>query len=162
MPARFVVTHHLARADHYDLRLEIGGLLVSWAVPRGPSVDPAARRLAIRTEDHGLEHLEPEGVFGSSVVLLWDRGTFLNRSHHGPRDVDPATALDRGRLRVDLRGDKLRGEFSLVRTDRTGREMWLLMKRTDDEAMPGRDIVADEPLSVATGRSIDEIRAAGP
>jgi DNA ligase D-like protein (predicted 3'-phosphoesterase) len=154
---RFVVQHHLATADHYDVRLEIDGVLVSWAVPKGPSTDPAVRRLAIRTGDHDLAHAEVEGAFGRSTVLVWDQGTFRNLSHRGVEPIDAGAGLARGQLSVWLEGHKLRGGYSLIRTDRTVRETWLLIKKADEEADPGRDPVADAPDSVLSGRTMAEI-----
>ena len=161
IPARWVVTHHLATADHYDLRLEIAGTLVSWAVPKGPSLDPAVRRMAIRTDDHGMEHLLTEGAFGTHVVQQWDTGTYVNRSHSGPTAVTAEAALARGHLSVWLEGKKLRGGFTLLRTDRSAREMWLLIKKADEHAEPGVEIVALAPASVLTGRTIEQIAAEG-
>ena len=162
----YVVQHHLATADHYDLRLEIAGVWVSWAVPRGPSLDPQAHRLALRTDDHTREQSEYEGRLGDrrsgGVVQLWDRGTFRNTSHVGVRRVDAATGLSRGRLSFVLDGVKLHGGFALIRTrDYGARESWLLTKKADDAADPGHSPVELEPLSVLTGRSLAEIDDAG-
>jgi DNA ligase D-like protein (predicted 3'-phosphoesterase) len=163
---RFVVQHHIATADHYDLRLEIGGVLVSWAVPKGPSLDPADRRLAMRTEDHGMEHETFEGRLGDrrngGVVQVWDRGTYRNTSHVGARQVDAATGLDRGHLSFWLDGQKLQGGFSLIRTrDFGGRETWLLKKKADEEARPGHRPTTTELESVLSGKTIEQIDAEG-
>ena len=157
----FVVQHHLATADHYDFRLEIDGVLVSWAVPRGPSTDPSVRRLAIRTDDHDLGHAEVEGAFGRSVVQVWDRGRYRNLSHRAGHPIDTGEALARGHLSVWLDGHKLRGGHTLIRTDRAGRETWLLIKKADEEADPLRNPVADEPASVLSGRTVAQIAADG-
>jgi DNA ligase D-like protein (predicted 3'-phosphoesterase) len=154
---QFVVQHHLATADHYDFRLEIDNVLVSWAVPKGPSTDPSVRRLAIRSDDHDLAHASVEGTNGRSTVLVWDRGTFRNLSHVGADGIGAGAALARGHLTVWLDGQKLRGGYSLIRTDRRGRETWLLIKKSDEEADPLRDPVASEPESVLSGRTLAEI-----
>ncbi|MBX6750907.1 MAG: ATP-dependent DNA ligase, partial [Micromonosporaceae bacterium] len=120
-PRRFVVQRHRARRLHYDFRLEINGVLVSWAVPKGPTLDPKARRIAIPTEDHPLEYYDFEGVipageYGGGDVIVWDNGTWE------PADgQDPARALAEGELHFDVTGHKLRGRFVLVRTDGGGR-----------------------------------------
>lgn len=163
---RFVISHHLATADHYDFRLEIDGVLVSWAVPKGPSLNPDEHRLAIRTDDHGMEHLEFEGRLGArrsgGVVQVWDRGTFRNTSHVGRRSVDAATGLARGRLSFWLDGQKVRGGFSLVRTRDYGeRESWLLTKKTDETADRQANLLTARPESVLTGRTLEDIDAAG-
>jgi bifunctional non-homologous end joining protein LigD len=158
---RFVVQRHRATSLHYDVRLEIGGVLVSWAVPRGPSLDPSDRRLAVRVEDHPLEYFDFEGVipraeYGAGDVIVWDWGRWT-----ADRSVaDAAAALDRGELKVDLEGEKLHGEFVLVRADfgRDRREKWLLIHRRDDDAVPGWD-TEDHPESVKTGRTNDEVAA---
>lgn len=158
MPA-FVIQHHLATADHYDVRLEIGGVLVSWAVPKGPSTHPSVRRLAVRTDDHDLAYASVEGVFGTNVVLVWDRGTYRNTSHDGPHPVGAGAGLARGHLSFWLEGAKLHGGYSLIRTDRLKRETWLLIKKADDAADPGYDPVRAEPRSVLSGRSLEELAA---
>ena len=156
---RFVVQKHAARNLHYDFRLELSGVLLSWSVPKGPSLEPGARRLAVRTEDHPLEYADfegviPKGEYGGGTVLLWDRGTWL------PED-DAQRALARGRLTFELRGEKLRGRFHLVRTRLDGgkRENWLLFKGRDDQADAGGDVL-EQAQSVASGRSLEQIAAA--
>lgn len=156
---RFVVQHHRARRAHYDLRLEIDGVLVSWAVPRGPTLDPSVRRLAVRTEDHPVEYLDFEGViprgeYGAGDMIVWDQGHYSLT-----RGDDAASALDAGELHVELRGEKLAGRFALVRTGRSSRdgEQWLLIHGSDDHAVDGWD-AEDHPLSVLTGRTNDEVR----
>jgi bifunctional non-homologous end joining protein LigD len=161
-PLRFVVQKHAARRLHYDFRLEINGVLKSWAIPRGPSLDPAEKRLAVHVEDHPLDYGEfegviPEGEYGAGTVLLWDRGTWV------PLDPDPEAAYDKGLLRFTLHGEKLHGNWALVRMGGKAagkrRENWLLIKERDEAAVPqsGDAVVADNPLSVATGRSLDAI-----
>src|SRR5262245_52055928 len=136
----FVVQKHDARRLHYDFRLELGGVLLSWAVPKGPSLDPQAKRLAMQTEDHPIDYGDfegviPEGEYGGGTVLLWDRGTWKPES-------DPQQMYERGRLNFELEGQKLRGGFHLVRTaskDKAGQRSWLLFKSKDAAARPGSD-----------------------
>ena len=141
----FVVQEHQATAHHYDFRLEVDGVMRSWAVPKGPSLDPAAKRLAVEVEDHALSHND----FESSSVIVWDRGTY----EQGGRVAWPE-ALERGHAVFVLHGEKLRGGFALQRTSRGAKPQWLLIKRRDDEARPGSDIVAERPESVITGRPL--------
>ena len=162
----FVIQHHIATADHYDFRLEIDGVLVSWAVPKGPSLDPDDRRLALRTDDHAMEHETFEGRLGDrrngGVVQVWDRGTYRNTSHVGTRPVDAATGLERGRLSFWLDGEKLRGGFSLIRTRDYGeRESWLLTKKADETADARRRPTSTQTGSVLSGRTIEQIDAEG-
>jgi DNA ligase D-like protein (predicted 3'-phosphoesterase) len=147
----FVVQEHQATAHHYDLRLEVDGVMRSWAVPKGPSLDPAAKRLAVQVEDHGLGHNDFEGPAGDGAVIVWDRGSY----EQGGRVAWPE-ALDRGHAVFVLHGEKLRGGFALQRTRPGAKPQWLLIKRRDDEARPGSDIVAEHPESVLTGRTLDD------
>ncbi len=162
-PLAFVVHQHRARRLHYDFRLELDGVLKSWAVPKGPSLDPADKRLAVRVEDHPLAYGDfegaiPEGEYGGGTVMLWDRGTWM------PADLDPAAAYEKGALKFRLDGEKLHGTWLLVRMggkagDRR-RENWLLIKERDAAAAPGgAAVTAQNPASVTTGRSLDEIAA---
>ena len=144
----FVVQEHQATAHHYDLRLEVDGVMRSWAVPKGPSLDPAAKRLAVQVEDHGLDHNDFEGTLGEGGVIVWDRGTY----EQGGRVAWPE-ALERGHAVFVLHGEKLRGGFALQRTRPGAKPQWLLIKRRDDEARPGSDIVAERPESVVSGRT---------
>jgi DNA ligase D-like protein (predicted 3'-phosphoesterase) len=157
---RFVIQHHLATADHYDVRLEIDGVLVSWAVPKGPSTDPKVRRLAKRVGDHDLDHAGYEGVLGprrgGGVVQVWDHGTFRNVSREGATDLDAGAALARGHLSFVLNGEKLRGGYSLIRT-RGSRDDWLLIKKNDADADAAQDPMLTRAESVLTGRTMDEI-----
>ena len=148
----FVVQEHQATAHHYDLRLEVGGVMRSWAVPKGPSLDPAAKRLAVQVEDHGLAHNDFEGALGGGGVIVWDRGTY----EQGGRVAWPE-ALDRGHAVFVLHGEKLRGGFALQRTRPAAKPQWLLIKRRDDEARPGSDIVAERPESVISGRTLAQL-----
>jgi DNA ligase D-like protein (predicted 3'-phosphoesterase) len=149
----FVVQEHRATAHHFDLRLEVDGVMRSWAVPKGPSLDPAVKRMAIEVEDHSLEHNDFEGKLGDGGVIVWDRGTY----EQGGRVPWPE-ALERGHAVFVLHGEKLRGGFALQRTRGRGggKPQWLLVKRRDDEARPGSDVTAEQPQSVVSGRTLDE------
>ena len=160
----FVVQKHAASHLHFDLRLELDGVMKSWAVPKGPSMDPGVKRLAMQVEDHPIEYNEfegtiPRGEYGGGTVMLWDRGTY----RYGGDDPDPIEGLRRGLAKGDfkfiLEGKRLRGSWVLVRTRRGDprKPQWLLIKHRDDEAHEGADIVAEETTSVATGRTMDEI-----
>jgi DNA ligase D-like protein (predicted 3'-phosphoesterase) len=148
----FVVQEHQATAHHYDLRLEVDGVMKSWAVPKGPSLDPAAKRLAVQVEDHGLGHNDFEGTLGDGGVIVWDRGTY----EQGGRVPWPE-AVDRGHAVFVLHGEKLRGGFALQRTRPGAKPQWLLIKRKDDEARPGSDVVVERPESVLSGRTLSEL-----
>jgi len=148
----FVVQEHQATAHHYDLRLEVDGVMRSWAVPKGPSLDPATKRLAVQVEDHGLAHNDFEGTLGDGGVIVWDRGTY----EQGGRVAWPE-ALDRGHAVFVLHGEKLRGGFALQRTRPGAKPQWLLIKRRDDDARPGSDVVTDCPESVISGRTLGEL-----
>jgi bifunctional non-homologous end joining protein LigD len=161
---RFVVQRHRATRLHYDFRLEIDGVLMSWAVPKGPSLDPSQRRMAIHVEDHPLDYFDfegtiPKGEYGGGDVIVWDWGTWE------PEETDdPGKAVRDGELKFRLNGQKLRGRFTLVRTGggRPGwdsdKEQWLLLHKKDDDAVPGWDI-DDHPASVKSGRTNDEVLA---
>jgi bifunctional non-homologous end joining protein LigD len=157
---RFVVQKHAARRLHYDVRLEIDGVLVSWAVPRGPSLDPADKRLAVHVEDHPLDYADFEGVipagnYGAGSVIVWDRGRYTA--------VEPMDgAIERGKLLFDLHGHKLRGRFTLVRSGKKGGpgNEWLLIKKPDGFADPGGRNPLDE-RSVLSGLEVDELATAG-
>ena len=162
----FVVQKHAARALHYDLRLEMEGVLKSWAVPRGPSLNPATKRLAVRVEDHPLayqdfEGLIPEDNYGAGSVIVWDRGLY---QHPAARDRETSEkllldGLKKGELKFVLAGKKLRGEFALVRT-RKDEKSWLLLKKKDSYATTG-DILK-ENRSVVSHKTLEEISAANP
>lgn len=160
----FVIQKHAARRLHYDFRLELDGVLKSWAVPKGPSLDPGEKRLAVHVEDHpldygGFEGVIPEGEYGGGTVLLWDRGTWE------PLNSDPEAAYRKGSLKFTLHGEKLHGNWVLVRMGGKAanerHENWLLIKERDEAAVPhsADAVVADNPLSVASGRSMDAIAA---
>jgi DNA ligase D-like protein (predicted 3'-phosphoesterase) len=148
----FVVQEHAATAHHFDLRLEVDGAMRSWAVPKGPSLDPAVKRLAVQVEDHSISHNSFEGAIGGGRVIVWDRGTY----EQGGRVPWPE-ALERGHAVFVLHGEKLRGGFALQRTRPGEKPQWLLIKRRDEEARPGSDLVAEEPRSVLSGKTLDEL-----
>jgi DNA ligase D-like protein (predicted 3'-phosphoesterase) len=149
----FVVQEHAATARHFDLRLEVDGVMRSWAVPKGPSLDPAVKRFAIEVEDHAISHNEFEGPLGDGGVIVWDRGSY----EQGGRVAWPE-ALERGHAVFVLHGEKLRGGFALQRTRGSGEKaQWLLIKRRDDEAHSGFDVVAEQPRSVVSGETLDEL-----
>jgi DNA ligase D-like protein (predicted 3'-phosphoesterase) len=148
----FVVQQHAATALHYDFRLEVDGVMRSWAVPKGPSLDPAVKRFAVQVEDHGMAHNEFEGRTGSGGVIVWDRGSY----EQGGRVPWP-DALERGHAVFVLHGEKLRGGFALQRTRGGAKPQWLLIKRRDDEARPGSDVAAERPESVVSGRTLAEL-----
>jgi DNA ligase D-like protein (predicted 3'-phosphoesterase) len=150
----FVVQEHQASTHHFDLRLEVDGVMRSWALPRGPSLDPAAKRLAVEVADHDVEHNTFEGPLGEGHTIVWDRGTY----EQGGRVPWPE-ALERGHAVFVLHGEKLRGGYALQRTGRGGaKPQWLLIKRRDDHARPGSDIVAEQPRSVLSNSTLDDVR----
>jgi DNA ligase D-like protein (predicted 3'-phosphoesterase) len=158
-----VVQQHDASTEHYDFRLEADGVLKSWAVPKGPSLDPRDKRLAVATEDHPLEYAGFEGViapgaYGAGPVIVWDRGYYVNRSHDdGGEPVPAGAAIERGHITFELHGRKLRGRFSLTRMRRRGKGQWLLVKSGDEFADRRRDPVRSQPESVKSGKRIGEL-----
>jgi DNA ligase D-like protein (predicted 3'-phosphoesterase) len=151
----FVVQEHQATAHHFDFRLEVDGVMRSWAVPKGPSLDPAVKRFAIEVEDHSLEHNDFEGRTDRGGVIIWDRGSY----EQGGRVPWPQ-ALERGHAVFVLHGDKLRGGYALQRTRGGEKPQWLLVKRRDEYARPGADIEAERPESVESGRTLDDLLGA--
>jgi len=159
----FVVQHHDARRLHYDVRLEVDGVLKSWAVPRGPSLDPVVKRLAVPTDDHAMEYAEYEGVpadsrYGSGAVIVWDAGIYRNltRNRRG-EEIPPAAAIERGHLKVWLHGIKLVGGWAFTRTSPGGD--WLMVKVRDSAADASLDLTVSEPRSVLSGLTIQELAA---
>ncbi|HEY6177842.1 MAG TPA: non-homologous end-joining DNA ligase [Kofleriaceae bacterium] len=156
---RFVIQQHAARRMHYDFRLELDGVLLSWSVPKGPSLSTKERRLAVRTEDHPLDYADFEGVippgeYGGGTVVVWDRGSWAPEGN-------AREAINKGKLSFALHGEKLRGRWHLVRTRGDGKaENWLLFKGRDEAASDEIDITADKPASVVSGRTVDEVAAA--
>jgi bifunctional non-homologous end joining protein LigD len=160
---RYVIQKHAASHLHFDLRLELGGVMKSWAVPKGPSLDPSVKRLAMEVEDHPIEYNAFEGTipddeYGGGTVMLWDVGTYRPEDP-GSRDPEEAVraGYEKGDLKIVFDGARLRGAFVLVRMRRPGRPQWLLIKHRDEHATSGVDIVEAADTSVATGRSMEEI-----
>jgi bifunctional non-homologous end joining protein LigD len=158
----FVIQKHAASHLHYDFRLELDGVMKSWAVPKGPSLDPTVRRLAMEVEDHPIsyntfEGTIPKGEYGGGTVMLWDRGTYEAEDGGGAESL--RRGYEKGELRFQMHGERLQGGFVLARLRRPGRPQWLLIKRRDDHADPDRDITAEETTSVVTDRSMEEIAA---
>lgn len=161
----FVIQQHAARAMHYDTRLSIDGVLVSWTVPKGPSIDPKVKRLAVMTEDHPLEYatfegIIPRGQYGAGPVIVWDRGTYKNIREKDGKPVSMKQCLKDGRIEIFLRGKKLEGGFALIRTGSAAdqKSRWLLIKMKDEYADARRNPVASEPESVKTGVTIQELK----
>lgn len=158
----FVIQKHDASTLHYDFRLEVDGVLKSWAVPKGPSTDPSEKRLALPTEDHPPEYADFEGViprdeYGGGTVIVWDRGTYENITEK-EGEIRPASeALEAGHFLVWLKGEKIRGGYALQRTGEGGDVRWLLVKMDDGEADARRNPVSTEPESVISGRTIEEV-----
>lgn len=154
----FVIQKHAARRLHYDFRLELDGVLLSWAVPKGPSLDPGTRRLAMRTEDHPLDYAEfegiiPKGEYGGGTVIVWDRGRWSPLG-------DPHEGMRRGRLTFELDGEKLHGVWHLVKTGGEDKS-WLLIKSSrDDAADRQHEIVEEAPASVISGRTLEQVEEA--
>lgn len=156
-PPRFVIQKHDASRLHYDFRLEVDGVLKSWAVPKGPSLDPREKRLAVEVEDHQLSYYDFEGVieegYGAGTVLVWDMGTYRNLDDDGTM----AEALEKGHARFWLDGEKLRGGFTLQRTRDGDKPQWLLIKRRDAEADARRNPESTQPESVLSGRTVEQV-----
>ncbi len=162
----FVVQKHAARRLHYDFRLEIGGTLKSWAIPKGPSTNPKEKRLAVPTEDHPLEYADFEGIippgeYGAGTVLVWDIGTFRNITEKKGQAIPLEQALAHGHLTLWLEGHKLRGAYALTRFKTGKDESWLLVKKDDAYAQEDQDILEARPESVLSGRTLEEVKASG-
>jgi DNA ligase D-like protein (predicted 3'-phosphoesterase) len=157
---KFVIQKHAARALHYDFRLEVDGVLKSWAVPKGPSLNPKDKRLAIMTTDHALSyaHFEgviPKGEYGAGVVMIWDKGTYKNIKTKNEKQVSMKKCIKNGQIEVFLEGKKLKGGYSLIRMQE---DNWLLIKMRDEYADARKNPVKSELRSAETGRTLNEIK----
>jgi DNA ligase D-like protein (predicted 3'-phosphoesterase) len=165
--SRFVVQRHDASTLHFDVRLEVGGVLVSWSVPIGPSTDPRDKRLAVRTEDHPLDYADfegriPAGEYGGGSVVIWDTGAFENITQRRGTRIGAADALAHGHLVVRLQGDRLSDGYALTRfRTRESRENWLLVKENDEAADRHGKPARTPPESVVSGRSNAEVAEDG-
>jgi bifunctional non-homologous end joining protein LigD len=160
----FVLQKHAASHLHFDLRLEVDGVMKSWAVPKGPSLDPAVKRLAMEVEDHPMEYNTfegtiPQGQYGGGTVMLWDRGHYTaDKAVAGDHEQAMRKGYEKGKIDFSFHGKRVRGSFALVRTQQRGsKPQWLLIKHRDEYATPGSDVVAENMTSVTTGRTMEEI-----
>jgi bifunctional non-homologous end joining protein LigD len=161
----FVVQKHAARSLHYDFRLEVDGALASWAVPKGPSYDPKAKRLAVHVEDHPLDYQDfegkiPGGEYGGGAVIVWDSGTYRNLTEDRGKATAMRKAIERGHFSVWLDGTKLNGGWAFTRASKPDdrQDGWIMVKRKDEFANPGLDIAKTRPESTKTGRKIEELK----
>ena len=157
---RFVIQKHRARRLHYDLRLEMEGVLRSWAVPKGPSLNPSQKRLAVQVEDHPLEYgdfegIIPQGEYGAGKVIVWDRGTYECLGD----EVDPVQAWKKGKLDLRLHGQKLKGMWLLIKLKADQKSEWLFFKKSDEHADSQTEIIREAPESVLSGLEVDEVEA---
>jgi bifunctional non-homologous end joining protein LigD len=164
---RFVIQKHAASHLHFDFRIELDGVMKSWAVPKGPSYDPSIRRLAMEVEDHPIEYNSfegtiPQGQYGGGTVMIWDRGVYGPESGGGEDEL--RAGYERGDLKIVMEGTRMLGGWVLVRTrrDPRGRAQWLLIKHRDAFAKQGFDIVADANSSIVSGRTMEEIARRAP
>jgi len=162
----FVIQKHQATTLHYDFRIEVDGVLKSWAVPKGPSTDPSVKRLAVPTEDHPLGYADFEGVipedeYGGGTVMVWDRGTYrsLKEEEEGEEAKSIEQQLKEGHVTIWLEGEKISGGYALIRTGEGDKARWLLIKMDDEKADARRNPTSTETKSVKTERSLDEIRS---
>ncbi len=159
---RFVVQKHDATTLHYDFRLQAGGVLKSWAIPKGPSLKPKDKRLAMPTEDHPVDYADfegviPEGEYGAGPVIVWDRGTYRNLSGKDGRKITVERAIEAGHLKVWLQGEKLVGGFALTRAGGGKRARWFLVKMNDEWSDGRRNPVSTEQRSVQSGKTIEQL-----
>ena len=156
----FVVQKHDASHLHYDLRLEVDGVLKSWAVPKGPSLNPETKRLAAMTEDHPIDYAEFEGVipegYGAGTVMVWDKGTYVNESEKDGKEISTKDALEKGHISFTLQGKKMKGGWSLIHMKNRGKN-WLLIKK-DDEYADKRKKIINEDKSAKSGRTLAQIK----
>jgi len=158
----FVIQKHDASRLHYDFRIEVDGVLKSWAVPKGPSTDPREKRLALPTEDHPLDYADFEGVipedqYGGGTVLVWDTGPYDNLTEKDGKTLPAGKAIEQGHILMRLHGKKLKGGYALQRTGKGKSARWLLVKTKDDAADARRNPVSTEPKSVLSGRTLSQI-----
>ncbi|MDF1520632.1 MAG: DNA polymerase ligase N-terminal domain-containing protein [Brevefilum sp.] len=163
----FVVQKHQASSLHYDFRIEVDGVLKSWAVPKGPSTDPSVKRLAVPTEDHPLGYADfegviPEGEYGGGTMIIWDRGTYRNLKEADDNGEVPSLAvqIEGGHVTIWLAGQKLQGGYALIRTGKVEKARWLLIKMDDEGADARRNPTSTEPNSVKSGLNLEEMREA--
>ncbi len=157
---RFVIQKHDASRLHYDFRLEVNGVLKSWAIPKGPSMDPRQKRLAVPTEDHPIDYIDfegiiPKGNYGAGTVIVWDTGTYQNLKKNIPMDK----AIEEGHVDIQLEGEKLKGGYALIQTGKGNKKFWLLFKKKDEYANSKSDALIDKPESVLSGRTIDDLQS---
>lgn len=162
----FVIQKHDARRLHYDLRIEVNGVLKSWAVPKGPSTDPAEKRLAVATDDHPMEYAEfegsiPKGEYGAGEMIVWDTGHYRNITEKNGKSIAVEDAIEHGHLAIWLEGQKLKGGYALSRFRQEKREQWLLVKMKDKEADPDGDLLVTQPESVISGLTVKDLRETG-
>ena len=159
----FVIQKHHASTLHYDFRLQIGDILKSWVIPKGPSLDPHMKRLAILTEDHALgfadfEGTIPAGEYGAGKVIVWDRGSYENCTVQNDKPISIEEAIENGEITIFLQGEKLKGKFSLVLMKKQDEpKNWLLIKHDDPYAKDQFDPVVELPNSIISNKSVDEI-----
>jgi len=160
----FVIQKHNASHLHYDFRLEINGVLKSWSVPKGPSLNPKDKRLAVPTEDHPMSYARFEGVipkgnYGAGEVIVWDTGTYRNTTERNGEPISVDRAAERGHITFELNGEKLRGGYALTRFRSGDEEAWLLVKKDDEYANPECNITEEKPASAISGRTIEDLRS---
>jgi len=158
---RFVVQKHNASRLHYDFRMEVNGVLKSWAIPKGPSIDYTQRRLAIPTEDHPIDYIDfegtiPPGNYGAGTVIVWDTGFYRNLKEKDGQEIPMEKTIEEGHVEFYLDGEKLKGAYALIHTGRAGRKFWLFFKMKDLHPDTS-DILKERPESVLTGRIIEDI-----
>src|SRR5437870_4517090 len=158
----FVIQKHAARQMHYDFRLQVGRALKSWAVPKGPSPNPADKRMAAEVEDHPLDYAKfegviPKGEYGAGTVMIWDKGTYRNVTKKNDKEVPITRALKSGHLAVDLDGEKIEGRYALSRIAKGKRPRWLLVKMKDAKANARRNPVKSDTKSAVSGRTMKQI-----
>jgi len=160
----FVIQKHNASHLHYDFRLEMDGVLKSWAIPKGPSTDPHDKRLALETEDHPLDYatfegIIPEGEYGAGSVIVFDKGTFDNIKEKDGKIVPLKDCYNNGQIEVNLHGKKLQGGYALIRTNSDDMKKWLCIKMRDDYADARRNPISSQPESVISGKTIEDLES---